>query len=322
MTNKFREDAGVEIPLIGGAMFPCSNPELIAAVSKAGGLGVIQPVSMIYVHKHDLRAGIRFIRSITDKPIGFNALVEKSSKRYEESMMEWVDIALDEGVRFFITALGKPDWVVEKVHAVGGVVYHDVTERKFALKAIESNVDGLICVNNRAGGHTGKLSPEELYADLSGLGLPLVMAGGVGDANGFKKAFDIGYAGVQIGTRLIATHECSAHEDYKTAILNAKEEDIVLTEKLSGVPVSIIQTEYVKKTGTKAGFFGKLLLKGSRSKHWMRMFYTLLSFFSLRKASQQGGSYKEYFQAGKSANGIDSVESVETIVKRFAGMLD
>jgi nitronate monooxygenase len=237
-------------------------------------------------------------------------------------MKEWVDIALEEGVRFFITALGKPDWVVEKVHAVGGVVYHDVTERKFALKAIESGVDGLICVNNRAGGHAGKLSPVDLYAGLSVLGLPLVLAGGVGDANGFKKAFDIGYAGVQVGTRFIATNECSAHEDYKMAILNAKEEDIVLTEKLSGVPVSIIKTEYVEKTGTKAGFFARLLLKGSRSKHWMRMFYTLLSFFSLRKASLQGGSYKEYFQAGKSVKGIESVESVETVVQRFAAMLD
>lgn len=321
MKTAFTEHAGVEIPLIGGAMFPCSNPELVAAVSKAGGLGVIQPVSMIYVHKHELREGIRLIKSITEKPIGFNALVEKSSKRYEERMREWVDIALDEGVRFFITALGKPDWVVKKVHAVGGIVYHDITEKKFALKAIESGVDGLICVNNRAGGHAGKLSPEELYSEISGLGLPIVLAGGVGDAGGFKKALDIGYAAVQVGTRFIATTECTAHEDYKMAIINAKEDDIVLTEKLSGVPVSIIETEYVKKSGTKAGFFGKILLKGSRSKHWMRMFYTLLSFFRLRKASLQGGSYKEYFQAGKSVNRIDSVESVATVVQRFAAIL-
>jgi len=76
----FTEHAGVEVPLICGAMYPCSNPELIAAVSAAGGLGVIQPISMTYVHGHDLRDGSRLIRRSTERPIGFNAIVEKSSK--------------------------------------------------------------------------------------------------------------------------------------------------------------------------------------------------------------------------------------------------
>ena len=80
---------------------------------------------------------------------------------YEERMKRWIDIALEEGVRFFITALGNPRWVVDKVHAVGGVVYHDVTERKWALKALDGGVDGLICVNGRAGGHAGTHSPAE-----------------------------------------------------------------------------------------------------------------------------------------------------------------
>ncbi|MCH7779351.1 MAG: nitronate monooxygenase, partial [Acidobacteria bacterium] len=80
-------------------MYPCSNPELIAAVSAAGGIGIVQPISMIYVHGHDLRDGLRMIRSITDKPIGFNALIEKSVRAYEERMRGWVDVALEEGVR-------------------------------------------------------------------------------------------------------------------------------------------------------------------------------------------------------------------------------
>ena len=142
-------------------MYPCSNPELIAAVSGAGGIGVIQPISMSYVHGHDLREGIRLIRSMTTNPLGFNALIEKSVSAYEERMKRWIDIALEEGVRFFITALGNPRWVVDKVHAVGGVVYHDVTERKWALKALDGGVDGLICVNGRAGGRQC-LSPAEL----------------------------------------------------------------------------------------------------------------------------------------------------------------
>ena len=153
METAFTKHVGIEVPLICGAMYPCSNPELIAAVSEAGGIGVIQPISMRFVHGHDLREGIRLMRRTTDKPLGFNAIVEKSSDVYLERMKRWVDIALEEGVRFFVTALGNPDWVVEKVHAVGGVVYHDVTERKWAEKALEHGVDGLICVNGRAGGH-------------------------------------------------------------------------------------------------------------------------------------------------------------------------
>jgi NAD(P)H-dependent flavin oxidoreductase YrpB (nitropropane dioxygenase family) len=99
---------GIEVPLICGAMYPCTNPELVAAVSAAGGIGVVQPLSMIYVYGHDLREGLRLIRRTTDKPIGMNVLIERSSKLYLERMHHYVDVALEEGVRFFVTSLGKP----------------------------------------------------------------------------------------------------------------------------------------------------------------------------------------------------------------------
>src|SRR5581483_93738 len=113
--------------------------------------------------------------------------------------------ALEEGVKFFVTALGNPRWVVEKVHAVGGVVYHDVTERKWADRALEGGVDGLICVNSQAGGHAGSRDPRVLFDELSALGKPLVCAGGIGEPAAFRAALDIGYAACQLGTRFIAT---------------------------------------------------------------------------------------------------------------------
>ena len=115
-------------------MYPCSNPELVAAASQAGGLGVLQPISLTFVHGYAFRTGIRKIRSLTDRPIGMNALIEQSSKIYRRRMEEWIDVSLEEGVRFFVTSLGKPDWVVQRVEPVGGRVYHDVTERKWAQK--------------------------------------------------------------------------------------------------------------------------------------------------------------------------------------------
>jgi nitronate monooxygenase len=318
MATAFTRHAGVEVPLICGAMYPCSNPELIAAVSAAGGLGIIQPISMTFVHKHDLRAGIRWIRGQTDKPIGFNAIVEKSSKVYEDRMRKWIDVALEEGVRFFVTALGDPRWVVEKVHAVGGVVYHDVTERKFAEKALAGGVDGLICVNRDAGGHAGSRSPEQLMAELGDLGAPLVCAGGVGDAAAFVRALELGFAGVQVGTRFIATTECKAHDDYKQAILKARPADIVLSERISGVPVAVIRTPYVDKVGTQASFLMKRALRHPKLKHYARMYYSVKSVFELRKASLQGVSYKDFFQAGKSVGGIDAIEPAGDVVRRFA----
>jgi nitronate monooxygenase len=309
---------GIDVPLICGAMYPCSNPELIAAVSAAGGIGIVQPISMTYVHGHDLREGLRLIRRLTDKPIGFNAIVEKSSKAYEDRMRKWIDVALEEGVRFFITALGNPRWVVDRVHAVKGVVYHDVTERKWAERALEGGVDGLICVNDRAGGHAGARSPERLHEDLASLGVPLVCAGGIGDEAAFVKALGLGYAGVQMGTRFIATTECRAHADYKQKIVEAREEDIVLTDKISGVPVAVIKTPYVERVGTKAGPVARALLRHPKAKHWMRMFYSLQSIWQLKRASLKGATYKDYFQAGKSVSGIHAIEPAGDIVRRFA----
>jgi nitronate monooxygenase len=136
-------DARIQVPIICGAMYPCSNPELVAAASQAGAIGIVQPLSMTYVHGHDLRAGLRLIRRLTDRPIGMNALIEGSSRRYRGRMERWVEIALEEGVRFFVTSLGKPHWVVRRVHEVAGVVYHDVTDRSWALKGLEGGVDGV-----------------------------------------------------------------------------------------------------------------------------------------------------------------------------------
>ncbi|NOY90801.1 MAG: nitronate monooxygenase [Deltaproteobacteria bacterium] len=318
LDTAFTRALGIELPMICGAMYPCSNPELVAAVSGAGGIGVIQPISMIFVHKHDLREGIRLIRRLTDKPVGFNAIVEKSSRIYEERMKKWVDVALEEGVRFFVTALGKPDWVVEAVHAVGGVVYHDVTERRWAQVALDSGVDGLICVNARAGGHAGQKSPEQLMDELGDLGAPLVCAGGVGAPEDFVRALQLGYAGVQMGTRFIATDECKTHPDYKSAIVRAGEQDIVLTERISGVPVAVIRTPYIAKVGTKAGWLARRLLQNARAKHWVRTYFSLKSVFELRSASLKGVSYRDYFQAGKSVSGIDSTQLVAAVVARFA----
>lgn len=310
--------AKIEIPLICGAMYPCSNPELVAAVSAAGALGIVQPVSLTFVHGHDFREGLRLIRRLTPRPIGMNALIEQSSRLYHERMVKWVDMALEEGVRFFVTSLGNPRWVAERAHAVGGVVYHDVTERRWALKGRDSGVDGLIAVNNRAGGHAGPFSAERLLEEVGDLGLPVVCAGGIGDESGFVHALRLGYAGAQLGTRFIATTECRASSAYKDAILRAEEDDIVLTERITGVPVSVIRTPYIDRMGLRAGPIARWMLRGHRRKRWMRSIYAIRSGFQLKRASLDETGTRDYWQAGKSVQSIDRIEPAGEIVRRFA----
>ena len=315
--TRLTEHAGVEYPIICGAMYPCSNPELVAAAAEGGGLAIMQPVSMTYVHGHDLREGIHLIRSLTDKPIGFNALIEKGSKKYFEKMSGWIDIALEEGVRFFVTSLGKPDWVCEKVHTYGGVVYHDVTNRKWAEKGKECGVDGLICVNDRAGGHLGPMSMEEMYEELYDMGLPLICAGGVGSEVELNRAMEIGYDGVQMGTRFIATTECNTPEDYKDAIVDAVEDDITWTNRLTGVPISVIKSPGFKQENS--WLMRKLL--NSRFKHPARMMLNATSFIRLRSLSRSKSKNtakkKKFYSAGKSVETVRSIESATTIMRRL-----
>jgi len=312
---------GIEVPLICGAMYPCSNPELVAAVSEAGAIGIVQPLSLTYVHGHDFREGLRYIRRLTDKPIGVNLIVEQSSRKYLARVQQWLDIALEEQVPFLVTALGNPRWIVDRAAPAGVTVYHDVTERKWAEKALDGGVDGFICVNNAAGGHAGSRSAQQLLDEIGPLGKPLVCAGGIGNASQFGAALAMGYAGAQLGTRFIATAECSAHEDYKQAVVRAQAEDIVLTEKISGVPVSIIKTPYIEGTGIHAGPLARWLLRQPRTKHFMRTLYSLQSIWKLKRAAGKGNSYRDIFQAGKSVSGIDSVRPVADIVAEFADVL-
>ena len=318
MKNSFTQSLGIEVPVVCGAMYPCSNPELIAAVSEAGGIGIVQPLSLVYVYAYDFRAGLKKIKSLTSKPFGMNVLVEKNIQAYENRMKQWVDIALEEGIRFFVTALGDPTWVIEKVKPFGGIVYHDVTEKKWAEKVRRMGVDGFICVNNRAGGHAGKKSSEELFQEISPLGLPLICAGGISTPEDFLNTLKLGYQGVQMGTRFIATHECQAHQDYKDAILNAEESDIVLTERVTGVPLAVIRTPHVEKVGLKVGPIARFLFRFRKSRHWVRFLFNLKSVRSMKKSNLKGLSTKDYYQAGKSVAGIEKIESAREIIETFS----
>ena len=165
------------------------------------------------------------------------------------------------------------------------------------------------------------MSPEALLDQVRDLGLPVVCAGGVGDPATFRRMMELGYAGVQMGTRFIATTECRAHADYKQAIVAAEPADIVLTERLTGVPVSVINNDYVRTSGRAPARSRAACSRHRRIKYWMRTIYALTSLRRLKKSSLTSAGSREYWQAGKSVAGIHAVESVRDVVKEFAAAL-
>ncbi|MEM7106168.1 MAG: nitronate monooxygenase [Bacteroidota bacterium] len=316
-TQQFLVDTGAEVPIVCGPMYPGSNPELIAAVSAAGGFGVVQPVSLTMLYGHDFREGLQLIKKLTDKPFGVNfTIFGGANKKYHELMEKWMEISIEEGVKFFLTSLGKPHSVVKRAKEHDIKVYHDVPNKKVALAMRDAGVDGLNCINWRGGGQTGIQSAEKFIEELHDIDIPLICAGGIGNAEDFKKALEMGYAGVQMGTRFLATHECQVTNSYKQAIVDAKEEDIVWTNKIAGNNSSMIKTDDIMKGGLRTGPIISYMLTKKRLKKYARMYLMSRGLKNYSKTTFDDDV--QYWQAGKGVDNIKSIESVADVVKAFA----
>jgi nitronate monooxygenase len=318
-TKKFLADTGAETPIVCGPMYPGSNPELIAAVSDCGGFGIVQPVSLTSLYGHDFREGLRLIKTLTDKPFGVNfTIFGGANKKYHEQMKEWMEISIEEGIKFFLTSLGKPDSVVKKAKDHGVKVYHDVPNKKVALAMKDSGVDGLNCINWRGGGQTGIQSAEQFMEELHDIGIPLICAGGIGNTEDYKQAIKMGYAGVQLGTRFLATTECKITDSYKQAIVDSSEEDIVWTNKIAGNNSSVIKTADIMKGGLRTGPIINYMLRKRRLKKYARMW---LMSKGLRNYSKTAfDDNVQFWQAGKGLGNINSVTTVAEVIKEFSSV--
>ncbi|MEM7361168.1 MAG: nitronate monooxygenase [Pseudomonadota bacterium] len=315
-TQQFLADTGAQTPVVCGPMYPGSNPELVAAASEHGGFGVVQPVTLTSLYGHDFREGLQLIKRLTDKPFGVNfTIFGGANKKYHEQMKEWMDISIEEGIKFFLTSLGKPDSVVKKAKEHGIKVYHDVPNRKVALAMRDSGVDGLNCINWRGGGQTGIQSAEQFMEELHDIGIPLVCAGGIGNADDFKQALEMGYAGVQLGTRFLATQECKVTDSYKQAIVDSTEEDIVWTNKIAGNNSSVIKTDDIMKGGLRTGPVINFMLRKPNLKKYARMYLMSKGIKNYSKTAFNDDV--KFWQAGKGVGNISSVESVADVMREF-----
>ena len=317
LSSQFLKDTGAKVPIICGPMYPGSNPELVAAVSNSGGFGVVQPLALTILYGHDFRKGLQLIKKLTKNSFGVNfTIFGGANKKYHRQMERWMEISIEEGVKFFLTSLGKPNEIlkVAKQHQIK--VYHDVPNKKVALAMKDIGVDGLNCINWRGGGQTGIQSAENFIEQLHDIGIPLICAGGISSKEDYKKALEMGYAGVQMGTRFLATHECKVTQSYKQAIIDSSEEDIVWTNKIAGNNSSVIKTKDVMQGGLRTGPIINFMLRQSKLKKYARMYLMSRGIKNYNKTAFDDSV--QFWQAGKGVGNIKSVKYVADIIEEFS----
>ncbi|MFH1775615.1 MAG: nitronate monooxygenase [Chloroflexota bacterium] len=237
---------GIRYPIIQGGMTWIANAELAAAVSNAGGLGVINGNAGMSIggdEQENLRRQIRKAKALTDKPFGVNFSLGNSEVR------NLIDIALKEGIRVAITAAGNPALYTSYLKEAGVVVLHLVASVRHARGAEARGVDAVIAEGYEAGGHNGadELPTLVLVPQVAGaVSIPVVAAGGIADARGLVAALALGAEGVQMGTRFIATHECIAHPDFKEAIIKAGDTGTVVIG-IRQAPSRVLRSEFTEK---------------------------------------------------------------------------
>ncbi len=236
--NRVTKILGIKYPVIKGGMVWVSNARLTAAVSNAGGLGVMGVGAM---DREILAAELDTLRSMTDKPFGISCPLIKPDY---ESM---IGTALDKGVKIVVTSAGNPAKVYKILQAAGVIAIQVIANVRMAQKASDLGYHMVIAEGFEAGGHDGKdeittfaLIPQVVDA----VDIPVIAAGGIADARGMVAAFALGAEGVQIGTRFIATKESPVHENFKQAIINAGDTDTIITGRRLGDPVRVVKNKF------------------------------------------------------------------------------
>jgi len=245
---KLTELLNITYTIIQAPMFLVSNTKMAIEAMKAGIAGCIPALN--YRTLEELRVAIIELKAakVEGGSFGFNLIVNKSNIKY----IGQLEVICQEGVDFIITSLGSPEETIKQAHKKNIKVFCDVTDLNFAKKVENLGADAIIAVNNLAGGHRGDSSPEMLIKELAqNCNIPVISAGGVGCKSDIDRILSYGAIGVSVGSPFIASTEAGVTDDYKQACVDYGEKDIIMTERISGTPCTVINTPYVQKIGTK-----------------------------------------------------------------------
>ena len=302
----FTKQFDINYPIVCAPMFLVSTEKLVTSVSNAGGMGTFPALNFRPIENY--RRVITEIKNQTARPFGINIIVQKSNKYQKDQ----IDIALQENVPLIITSLGNPKEVIRLAHQTNTKVYCDVVGAEHAKKVTDLGADGLIAVGSGAGGHAGNISLFVLIPYLiRQTKLPVLAAGGISDGTGMVAALALGASGVYVGTRFIASKEAEVDESFKIAIINARSEDIINTDKVDGFPGNFINNEDLNKVRLEKGIFEEIF---SRSKKIKKGISLSRAARSLLAKDSSKVSYKTIFSAGHGVGLIDKVLSVEKII--------
>ncbi len=307
---------GIDYPVIVAPMFLISNVKMVTAALQNGVTAAFPALN--YRTDKELRTAIKEIKAVSDKPFGVNLIVNKSNPKYKPQL----ETLLELKVSYVITSLGSPREVIEKCKPLGIKVFCDVVDLPYAKKVEELGADAVIAVNNRAGGHAGNVSPQDLLKQLTtGSNLPIISAGGIAKGADLKQVMDWGAAGASIGTIFIACEEADISPEYKQAMIDYGEKDIVKTTKLSGSALTVINTPYVQQLGTKANWLEWILNNNKTLKKYAKMLIAFKGMKQVEKAAF-GATYKTVWCAGPAIEHVKSIRSMKDIVQTLTREYD
>ena len=290
---------GIKYPIIQGGMANIATAELAAAVTNAGGLGIIGSGGM---DPDTLRENIRRCRSLTDGKFGVNLML------MHPQIDDLASVTLEEGVRYVTTGAGMPTKYMDAWKEKGMFVMPVTSSVMMAKRLEKYGADLIIAEGCESGGHVGEMTTMALVPLMAdALDIPVVAAGGTGCGRQLAAAFALGACGVQIGTAFLAAEECPIHENYKNAVLKARDNDTVVTGRIAGTPVRILKNrmarEYVQKE------------KQGATVEELEM-YTL---GSLRRAVFDGDTLTGSLMAGQVSAMISEVRPAAEIMEELYG---
>ncbi len=291
-----RDLLGIKYPIIQGGMANIATHQLAAAVSNAGGLGLVGCGGW---DPERVREEIRKTRELTDKPFGVNIMLMSP---HAEAIS---DVVIEEGVKVVTTGAGSPGKYIPKWKKAGIIVIPVVPSVAFAKRLERSGADAIVVEGTEAGGHIGEITTFTLVPQVvDAVSIPVIAAGGIADSRGLDAAYVLGAKGVQIGTVLLASHECPVHENYKNKIVKARDTETVVTGRHTGAPVRVLKNKMARE-------YLNLTKYGDASLEELEK----LTLGSLKKAVLDGDLDNGSFMAGQSAGLVKEIRSVEEILK-------
>lgn len=298
MKTRITELLGCQYPIIQGGMAWIAEHNLAAAVSNAGGIGLIAGGSAPIDY---LREQIRLCKEKTDKPFGVNIMLMSPNAE------DLAQLCIDEKVAVVTTGAGNPGKFIPAWKEAGIKVIPVIPSVALAKRMERAGADAVVAEGTESGGHIGENTTMCLVPQVvDALEIPVIAAGGIADGRGIAASFMLGAEGVQIGTRFLASEECQIHPTFKELVVKAKDTDSVVTGRYTGHPCRNIKTK-----------FSKMLANGEKNGSLTPEQFEEVTLGSLRKAVQDGNLEEGSFLCGAIAGMINDVKPCEAIVKEL-----